>query len=114
MIGKLQYELRNNKWWDAWNNEYLVGEDMFTSQEFLLIDRLNFCGCVNFQPIIEALTKYLNNLEPKDWGIMSFDSSKLDEILIACIADVAGFTEHGGNIVGSWLTDEGKAWLAIS
>ena len=60
-----------------------------------------------------TLTGWQKALQPA--ATATFTKSGLDgivELLLAYIADAAGWTEHGGSVGGAWLTDGGREALA--
>lgn len=79
-------------------------------------DRLGYCGCgyptaalsrvrdmLRLAPFYDHHDE-LRDLLPQDDGF---------RMLLLGVIDRARLIEHGGNIEGSWLTDDGERFLAI-
>ena len=69
------------------------------------IKRLNgvFCGCGNPEMAWGEVRLHLTSRREADYG-QRFDGK---DYIIAYLLDHYGLTEHGGNVGGAWLTDEG-------
>lgn len=69
------------------------------------------CGCPDYE--IERIVKILDILKNRDIDELSelYKESNGYQIYLY-ILDNYGFTEHGHNIYGSWLTEKGEALRA--
>lgn len=71
-----------------------------------------WCGCGALERVDRMMLAYLSQddtiLRDDHVEEVSDDAS----VLLAYIADSLGWTEHGGGVGGSWLTDDGKEALA--
>lgn len=76
--------------------------------EVLAIAPFKFCGCGQPEKVLAELIATL------DWAASDLASRPMYEgpLLPLYVLDQVGFTEHGGSVFGSWLTDEGREWLA--
>lgn len=124
---KFQYDYIDGEWRDVWNNTPAtkVNFNAYDSvAEAILFDRCQICGCVDSGPIMIAMyallvgwwtCDHVHSAMPAPMGNYStiFDDDNFTQLLIAILADQAGFIDHGGNIAGSWVTDLGKAWVAL-
>ena len=93
----------NNGWTLAQYRDVVQDSDIDTDQEIVL----DVCGCINTE-IADELREYLTWLANREWTDMWQGTWA-----IAVIADEHEFTEHGGNIGGAWITEVGRAWLAL-
>lgn len=89
-------------------------------------DELKWCGCGDGDRVDELMLDYLTWKETYWTWVRSQDERvRIDwtqtpdcplaedvQILLAYIADAAGWTEHGGSVFGAWLTDDGDEALA--
>lgn len=120
-----QYEFRDGHFVDTWNE----GIDDSTDPQSMGDQRWpellleGVCGCGNPELIVEAMGEYLQRVEQRSAQAPAarprVDECRIDtpdflaDYLLACMATDLGFTEHGGNIFGSWLADPGKRWLEL-
>lgn len=94
--------------------------------DFFYHERLCWCGCGYPQLAQRCIRDYLDILDGDMSDEHVYDKRRvimksrfgvddvMDNELLLCLAyalDAAGFTEHGGNIGGAWLTEEGKMFL---
>ena len=116
-----------------------IGPEGFQGDRPSIQTEMGGCGCGSSDVIDAAMLVYLSELQaahdevevwrmavpvgarmivpPNDWyetraHKWPYGMSDLECYLIAVIADTLGFTEHGGSIYGSWLTDDGTEALA--
>lgn len=68
---------------------------------------MGWCGCGNPEDVDRWMVAFLTSGTANSPTI----TSPLDTVL-AYMADGLGWTEHGGGIGGSWLTDDGLEALA--
>lgn len=85
-----------------------------TWAEAILADQAGWCDCIDLIRVLPLMREYLTG----HWGrfdqtIIQFDRDDPLQTVVAAIADQVQFTEHGGNIGGSWLRPEGRRWLAL-
>lgn len=67
-----------------------------------------FCGCGNQGVVITIIRDYLNYSKiHRDFFGMPVDTDSGYHWLMLYLLDSWGFTEHGGGVRGSWLTDTG-------
>lgn len=85
--------------------------------EFDLYGILRFCGCGDPDAAAKWLLRLLvlMDSDPRDLpAIEAHWGATLDTpayYLILYYLDAEGWTEHGGNVCGSWLTDKGRAGM---
>lgn len=118
-----QYRLVGGQWVDAWNGGTIdtsgplpvCAQDGETWSSVIGANLLKWCGCFIADEMLQRVDDYLSGR----WGrygdegeIIHFDLGDSTQTLIALACDGV-FTEHGGGIGGSWLTDEGRAWLDL-
>lgn len=95
---------------------YIDGKPIGTPAE-LAWERASFCGCGAQQETMRYLLGLLDYIAEKrfDWAEMERRLPGGDGSYLPLYAlDAMGLTEHGGNVGGSWLTDEGerlRRWL---
>ena len=71
-----------------------------------IMDMFGFCGCGRPEVFVEQLRQYLKLVEAKsDVAASDYYAPYM------YLADKAGLTEHGGSVLGAWITDKGKELL---
>ncbi len=78
-------------------------------EDWFFIDILGACGCGNmsFPERAVNLLRYFGTEDREPREFTEFDE------LLAHWFDSKGLTEHGGNVRGSWLLDEGYEILDV-
>src|ERR1700723_101582 len=89
----------------------------------LWFDTWNFCGCGNADDAllhianVLDLHKTVDQITEGDWNTQWDARQKLldgpNGLLLMYWLDAQGLTEHGGSVYGAWMTDHGKAVLAV-
>ncbi len=72
-------------------------------------ERVDFCRCGDNEMVDRLMLAYLTSGTPEHPILLHVDGDA--GMLIAYIADAAGWTEHGTSVNYTWLTEEGKAFL---
>lgn len=67
---------------------------------------LGWCGCGDNERVDELMLRYLDSVP--SWERPASDLSADEHLLLAYVADSAGWTEHGGSVGGAWLTPSGE------
>ena len=104
------------------------GEDDFVVRRATVAQQMGWCRCGDNEKVDELMLAYLDSLErhwawvheregrqitPEEWKTSPESGMDGDVYyLMAYIADSLDWTEHGGSVVGAWLTDDGKEALA--
>ncbi len=70
------------------------------------LDDAPWCVCGEPDRVAEAMLRYLTPEPGKTIVVVGDD---LESLLLAYMADGAGWTEHGGTVRAAWLTEKGKA-----
>jgi hypothetical protein len=97
----------------------------FDSPRDLLIESkaggLGWCGCGDVDDAIALVRTYLQALyegqqQGRGWGPDLREQTGIPVeawCLLQFLCDGAGWTEHGGSVLGAWLTEEGRQalWL---
>lgn len=81
--------------------EYIMDEDLIN---YIMDEIFDFCVCGRPFIFVEQLYEYLTIV---DKGELPDD--KYTAYMYLC--DKAELTEHGGSVIGAWLTDKGKTLL---
>lgn len=74
---------------------------------------LGGCGCGQPERVDAMMLAYLESRAGE--GFPKPDPAGVSEdaaLLLAYLADMLDWTEHGGSVGGAWLTDEGERALA--
>lgn len=111
-----QYEFRDGHFVDTWNDGYDDTCDPADHGEESWPEMLleTICGCGDPGLVVATMAAYLQRVETgSDAQVRFATPDYVADYLIACMADDHHFTEHGGAIGGSWLTDAGKRWLEL-
>ena len=102
-----QYIFEDGHWEDQWNYARDTKDHPDPDRSWAeAIAMQGWCGCGSPEMVTAALYEYLRHL-----GYSS--ESNLGWLLLAYRADQLGFTEHGGSVYGSWITDAGKRWMVL-
>lgn len=122
MRSQRQYEFKAGHFSDRLNDGIPHdGEPMADGWELdtwpvtILTDAAGFCGCIDEGAMLaDAMAHYLRGGNGTYMGdILHYRHDDLASCLVAWIADACDFTEHGGNVGGSWLRPEGERWLEL-
>lgn len=93
-------------------HEYAVSPDWYT--------RMNFCGCGCPEEVmnyIEGILSALKTRSETSWEVDTVDQAIGGEkygpqhYFIMYVLDAMGLTEHGGGVLGCWLSEKGIQFL---
>jgi hypothetical protein len=83
-------------------------------------DGLGWCGCVDEDEMVPLILTYLEvvatRIQAASRDTWTDAYSRIQEMgvvgtILALTCDSAGWTEHGGNVHGAWLTAKGREAL---
>lgn len=78
-----------------------------------VVMELGGCACGEPERVDDMMLAYLASREPEGWPKPApVGVSEDAALLLAYLADMLGWTEHGGSVGGAWLTEDGAAALA--
>jgi hypothetical protein len=92
------------------------GLEFDTKQEALYFGVLGLCGCGNPDQVHELLIECLETFEPYEYGLQKLvavvkEKPEIVAEFIAHFLDKFYLIEHGSNVYGSWLTEEGRDFI---
>lgn len=78
------------------------------------MDELGFCGCGSPEEVLSLLLDALEWCGAPNKAKLNRSVEPLNErglMLALYVADDRDLIEHGGSVIGGWLTEKGRAFL---